>query len=136
MNKKTQLQQIVVITENKAGVIARITERLAENNINIESINAVGEDGAGVVVLITDNYHAAMEALRTLPYRVIAEEVCLIRIPDQPGALAKIAHRFKVDRVNIRCMNIVQRQQKYTIVAISVSDTLAARRLLKDVLLS
>ncbi len=130
------MKQIVIIVENKVGVIADISRLLSEHNINIERIDAVGEEEAGTIVLSTDNYDAALRALKAASYQAISEEACVIRLPDKPGALARVASRFQEAQLNIRSMHIVQRQKGHAIVALVASEPEKGRHLLKDVLVA
>lgn len=67
--------------------------------------------------------------------KAFSEEVILIKLQDHPGALAKIARRFKDADINMRSIRIVQRSQGECVVAISVERSVEALNLLQDVIL-
>lgn len=131
------MKQISIVSENKAGIVAKITEILASNNINIESIDAETFGNSAVTILTVDRYDDALRALRGLRgMKAITEDAILIRLEDQPGALAKIAKRFQDANINIRSLRFVRRDANYAIVAISTDRTDEALALVKDILVS
>ncbi|MDH5731775.1 MAG: ACT domain-containing protein [Gammaproteobacteria bacterium] len=131
------MKQLTIISENRPGITAEVTEALAKQNINIESMDGETFDDTGIIILSVDNYDLALFTLNKIPgINVISEDVILIRIANQPGALAQIANRFKQANMNIRSIRFVQRDQDYGIVAISTERSEEAIDLVKDVLVS
>jgi len=131
------MKQLTIISENRPGITAEVTEALAKQNINIESMDGETFDDTGIIILSVDNYDLALFTLNKIPgINVISEDVILIRIANQPGALAQIANRFKLANMNIRSIRFVQRDQDYGIVAISTERSDEAIDLVKDVLVS
>ena len=90
------MTRIVVIANNEAGVIADIAGALADRNINIETISteALGEKGA--ITLTTDDYDGALRALTDAGFKTVSDDSLILRLHDEPGALAKIAEKFKL----------------------------------------
>lgn len=131
------MKQLSIITENRLDAIAKISEALAEKNINIESIDAKSFAENAVILLTVDQYDAALQALNQLTnYQVITEDVILIRLKNEPGALAKIARRFTDAQIDLRSIRFIQRDEDFGLVAISVDRTDDALNLVKDVLVS
>ena len=77
-----------------------------------------------------------MRALRNTNYSAFAEDVIIIRLKDEPGALAKIAVRFKESGINIKSLRIIKRDSENSLVAISTERTETAMELVRDVLVS
>ena len=48
------MNRIIVLARNEVGVIADISRALADEGINIETIDAEELDGKGIVTLTTD----------------------------------------------------------------------------------
>ena len=75
--------------------------------------------------------------LRTLPceflwsagFKAVSDESLVLRLPDEPGALAKVAERFKQAGVNIQSLHILERQAGHTIVALAADDRAKAETL-------
>jgi hypothetical protein len=55
-------------------------------------------------------------------FRTVIDDVLVIRLKDEPGALAKIAQKFKDAGVNIQSLHILDRHGDYATVALSADD--------------
>lgn len=121
------MNRIIIMVENRIGVIADITRTLGDAGINVESINteSVGEQGA--VILSTDNYAHALYLLNQAGFKAVGDDDTLvIRLRDEPGALAAVADNLKRADVNIQSMHILNRQDGYAMIALSTSDRIRA----------
>lgn len=123
------MNRIIVMSRNRVGVIADISKALADKGINIETISAERQEEEGVITLTTDAYDDALRALTQAGFKTVSDDALLLRLPDEPGALAKVAERFKDASVNIQSLHIVDRGDGYTIVAISADDRARAESL-------
>ena len=123
------MNRIIVMARNRVGVIADISRALADKGINIETISAERQAEDGYVTLTTDANDAALRALTQAGFTTVTDDSLLLRLPDEPGALAKVAERFKDAGVNIQSLHIVDRSDDYTIVAISADDRAKAEAL-------
>jgi hypothetical protein len=127
------MRQLTIPTDGQPGELATVTRILGEAGINIESIDGEEEsDGHGVLVLMVDRYDEALRLLRKEGYRPITEDALVIRVADEPGALAKVAARFSDAGVNIRSLHIVRRRPGSSLVSLVTSDNEAAARLVAD----
>jgi len=127
------MKQIAVLVGNRSGVIADLTALLAERGVNLTDIDTDGSDEHGVVHLSVDRYDDALAALAAAGYRAISEDAIVIRLHDEPGALANIALRFKAADINIRSMHILSREQEHVLVSIVSERREEALRLVADV---
>ena len=116
------MNRIIVMAQNEVGVIADISKALADHGINIETISAEGLDEKGVITLTTDAYDNALRVLTAAGFKTVSDNALVLRLPDEPGALARIAQRFKDTGVSIQSLHIVERRAGYTIVALSADD--------------
>jgi hypothetical protein len=66
---------------------------------------------------------------------VVTEDAILVRLKNQPGALAHIARRFTDAGIGLRSVRFIQRDDDFALVAISTDRTEAALALVADVLL-
>ncbi|MDX1811299.1 MAG: ACT domain-containing protein [Gammaproteobacteria bacterium] len=131
------MKQLTVITDAHKGLMAEITEALAANNINLKSLDAKSMESKAIIILVVDNYDLAIQVLNKLEgAQVISEDAILIRLKDEPGAVAKIARRFTDADIDLRSIRILQREGDYGLVAISTERTDDALQLVKDVLVS
>ncbi len=130
------MKQITIVTESRRGLTADIAGLLAEEGINIETLDAEEVEGADVVTLTVDRYNRALAALRDGGYPAVTEDAMLVRIEDEPGALAKVAVRFKEADIPVRSIRIIRRRNGFGIVAISTERTEAAKELVRDLLIA
>ena len=114
------MNRIIVTARNEVGVIADISAALAEHGINIESINAASD--SGLVILMTDAPDATLRALADAGFRAVIGESLIVRLRDEPGALAKVAVRFKDAGINIQSLHILNRHDDHAHIVLSVED--------------
>ncbi len=126
------MKQIVIVCESKEGLVAEIAETLAGRNINIESIDAEESGNVDVVTLTVDKYDEALQALLGIGINAVTEDVVLLRLADQPGALARVAKRFKENRIHLRSIRLIHRDRGEAIVAVSMDRTDEAMELVKE----
>jgi hypothetical protein len=131
------MKEITVIAEDRAGLVADVTEALASVGINLESIDAEALGATAVVRLTVDRYDDALRALAKAQFHALTEDAILVRLDDEPGGLARVARRFKDAGVNLRAVRLVYRdtRHKKAIVAIAAEKTDQAIALVKDVLI-
>ena len=123
------MPRIIIMANNEVGVIADVSRVLADSDINIETISADGLGPKGVITLTTNDYDDALRALTDAGFKTVTDDALLIRLPDEPGALAKIAEKFKQANVNIQSLHIIDRRAGYTTVALSPDDRAKAETL-------
>lgn len=126
------MQRITVVTHNRPGVLAEITELLAAKGISIASIvaEAYGNDGVMHIDLDAADQDKALGELTAMGYQAVTEDVLLARIQDRPGALAELARRLRDANLDVRGLNMVQRDDGWAVVAIASSDNVRARGVL------
>lgn len=128
------MKEIVIVTQNRAGLVADITECLATHGINIESLNAEEVQDMALVELTVDRYDEALHLLRDAGFDAVTEDAIVIRIRDEPGALAKVARRFKDANIDIRSLRIIRRQKGSALVALATARSDEARALVEEYL--
>ena len=130
------MNRITVLAKNEIGVIADISRALADAGINIETISAEGLEERGTITLTTDAQDAALRVLTNAGFKAVTDESLVLRLPDEPGALAKVAERFKQAGVNIQSLHILERKAGFTIVALAAEDREKAAKLVDEATLA
>ena len=125
------MTRIVVIANNEPGVIAEIAGALADRNINIETISAEALGEKGAITLTTDDHDGALRALTDAGFKTISDESLVLRLRDEPGALAKLAEKFNRGGVSIQSLHILDRRNGHATVAISADDRAKAESLVE-----
>jgi hypothetical protein len=129
------MKQIIIITPpDRPGTLADIAGCLGARGVNIVDIDATDDHAHGMILLQAEPYDVALRALAEGGFHAMSEEVLVIRVRDEPGALAKVAARFREPGININAMRILRRDAGWTSVIISTSDNERARALLADCL--
>jgi hypothetical protein len=116
------MKQIVVLTEDHPGILADLAEVLAQRGINIEELSGDAAQARGIVRLTVDRYDDALVALRDAGFQAVTEDALVLRLPDEPGALARVAARFRQENINVRSMRILRRDGGHTLVALVTED--------------
>lgn len=128
------MKQIHMVSANRTGLIADVTEALARAEINIESVDAEQVGDNAVIVLNVDQYDRALQCLRGFQdIQIVTEDAILVKLKNQPGALAQITRRFTDADINVRSVRFIQRDDDFALVAISTDRTDAALALVADV---
>ncbi|MCW5978448.1 MAG: ACT domain-containing protein [Bryobacteraceae bacterium] len=128
------MKEIVIVTRNRAGLLADVSESLASRGINIETLNAEEVHGMAILELTVNRYDEALQILRNAGFDAVTEDAIVIRLRDEPGALAKVARRFKDANIDIRSLRIILRQEGSALVALATTRPGEARALVKDYL--
>lgn len=131
------MKQLSIITENKLGVVTNISEALATESVNIESLDAELAGNQVIVVLNVDQYDKAMQIIHKLKnMKIVTEDAILVKLTNQPGALAKVARRFTDAGIGLRSVRFINRDNHFALVAISTNRTEEALQLVADILVS
>ncbi len=126
---RARLDRIIIMVKNEVGVIADITRALADADINILTINTEDSGETGVVILTTEDNDRALDVLTVAGFKAVIDDALVVRLRDEPGALAKVAERFERMGVNIQSLHILDRYAGHTTVAISADDRAKAEAL-------
>ncbi len=70
--------------------------------------------------------------MRDASFDTVAEDAILIQLKDEPGALARVARRFKNANIDLRSVRIVRRLKDSAIVAVATARTEEGRALVKE----
>jgi hypothetical protein len=132
------MKEIIIVSEDRPGLVADISTVLAEAEINIEFLSAEILGGTAITILSADRYDAALRALSAAGFHALTEDAIVVRLDDKPGELARITRRFKEAGISLRSIRIIRRDRDagQSIVALSAPRTQEAVELVKDVIIS
>jgi len=94
-------KQFTLYIENRPGNLARITRRLAQSNINIEGISLASSADVGLVQVVVSNAAQTRRLLRELDVAFTVQDVALLSLRNEPGALSRIVSRLARHKVNV-----------------------------------
>ena len=93
--------QFSVFLINKPGVMAAVTEALANAEVNMTALSLVDSGEHGVLRLITDNPDKTREVLTAEHGRWTETQVAVIDLGNIPGAFAGVVAKLAAEGVNI-----------------------------------
>jgi hypothetical protein len=85
-----KVKQLSVFLENKCGRLAKVTQTLAENGVNIRALSLADTTDFGILRIIVNDVEKASSVLRTAGYTLAETDVVAVEVPDRPGGLANI----------------------------------------------
>jgi len=107
IKKLTLGEEIVVTTKNKIGLLADISQMLANEGININAVLGYEVDGAAKLMLITSANIRILDALRRKKYNSVREvEVVLVELENKPGALKVVTTELAKGKIDIRYLYV------------------------------
>ncbi|MFH1874800.1 MAG: hypothetical protein ABH859_06425 [Pseudomonadota bacterium] len=130
------MKQIFIISENSVCEINKISKLMHKNGINIESVETQDIGTSKVITLKVDNNELALKALNQAELKAVAGTNLLIKVKDQPGALAEVALKLKLADIESKAHHIMTRDGDNSIAAISTSRLEDAKKILKNCLIS
>lgn len=83
------VEQIAVFLDNKVGALDKLISLLAENKINIDSLNISENSDFGIVKIITDKNDEAITILNQNGYTAKSTQLIALEVEDKPGSLKK-----------------------------------------------
>jgi len=98
MEKATQFS---VLLTNRPGALAELAQALAKEKVNIRGIAVVESSEHGIVRLLVDDRRSAARAIERQGMLYTQSEVLLLRLANEPGALARVAERLAENKLNI-----------------------------------
>ena len=122
------MKQFNVFVENKMGELARVTEALAQNAINIRGLATDRVGPRPAVKVITDDEVSTRKALARAGLEFEESEVLVLDLIDRPGELAKIARRAARAGVNINSVFLLGRKDTPAALALVADDPKKAKK--------
>jgi len=94
-------KQFTIYLQNRPGVLAKLVGRLGKAGINIEGISACTSPDVGLVQLVVSNATSARRIFKSMGLAYTTQDVSLMKLPNKPGILARIASDLAEADVNI-----------------------------------
>jgi hypothetical protein len=82
---------IAVFAENKHGQLARVTQILSQEGINVRWVNIASSEAFGVIKFLVDKTDLAFQSLRKHGLTASMIDTLAIEVEDQPGGLYAVA---------------------------------------------
>lgn len=95
------IHQISVFMENKPGNLADLTSFLAENNIDMRALEVADSSDYGIVRIIVDDPFNTLTLLKDNDWICKLTHVIGVKIPNTPGAMAKIMGILAAEDISV-----------------------------------
>ncbi len=128
------MRQLTIVSKNEHGLVSDITELLAKNTIDIRNIDAhlAGDDV--YIKLVVSDYGKCLQLLTHAGYKAVSDDSVLLRVKDEPGALAKVSRKISEEGINTRAITMLHQDNGFTVAAISTDNNLMVRELFSELL--
>jgi hypothetical protein len=114
---------------NRPGELARLTEALHKDGVNIRTIST--EPKAEVVRLVTADPDKTKQSLNRANMEFSERNLLVAKLEDKPGELARITSTLAKEGINIDAAYMLDKDGKHVHVALAVSDEDKAKNILK-----
>ena len=122
--------EFTVTLENRPGTLAELSEALGEAEVNIRALAGMVCEGKGIIKLVSNDDDAMRSALSDLEMPFEEREILTVTLPDQPGALGRLANALGKAGVNIDAIYVADMHDGYTEIALGVDDVAEASALI------
>lgn len=129
------MHHLTIVAEDRTGLLVALSTLLGNNKINIADIRAKVHGADAVIQIDVDRHEDTLRVLTEEGFHVVTDDSVLVRIADQPGALANLAKRLTDEKIDIRAIRVVQRHANFSVISIDCDKNDAARDVLRDILL-
>jgi len=94
-------KQFTLYLENKPGRLAKLTRMLAGEQVNIEGISVSESTDVGLVQIVPSNAAKTKNTLRKIGVAYTVQDIALLPLKNEPGALSKVVTRLGKRGINI-----------------------------------
>jgi len=125
------IKQLSVFIENSQGNLARVTDALAENNINIISLSLADTSDFGLLRMIVSEPEKSVEALKAGGFMAKLADVIAVKTDNASGAIQKLLSVISKS-VNVEYMYILSTSGDTASVIIKATPLEEAAKTLTD----
>ncbi len=101
MQEIKKVKQLVVVTDDKPGMLAEISGVLAKEKVNLDAICAYAMKDKAVFYVLCSDAEKAETILMKKGWQVKEEEVVVVSLENKPGVLSKFADKLKAKNINL-----------------------------------
>ena len=94
-------KEFTVLLEDRAGTLGKTCQALADHGVNILALDSFQTRGKSVTRFIVDNPAAFNVALEGAHLTYTEAAVLMLKLPNRPGEIARVASRLGEANINI-----------------------------------
>ena len=125
------MKEFKVFVADRPGELARVTETLANNAVNIRAIASESKHDSSFLRVVTSDVTTTEKALSTAGLKFELNDILNLDLLDRPGELAKVSKRLSRAGINVQSIYILGSKNGVTEIALVVDNTERARATLK-----
>jgi hypothetical protein len=117
------MREVLVLSDNKVGTLANVSEALGSVGVNIEAISAYEKDDKAVFRIVTMDANSAVRVLSKIRGLSTTEsDILVLRMMNRPGELGKITRKLSNRGVDLESLYIISKKEDFTEIAIKPSQ--------------
>ncbi|MBU4149878.1 MAG: hypothetical protein KKB52_06015 [Candidatus Omnitrophica bacterium] len=97
-----KVKELVITTEDKAGMLSELTSNISAKGVNISAICAYSMEGKAIFMILTSDNQKAKAAAEGKGWKTDESEVVVVELADKVGAAKEIGEKLKAKNVNLR----------------------------------
>ena len=126
-------KQLAIFLDNSPGMLADVTQALAEAKINIYAITTSDTVDHTVIRMVVSDYRLALHVFEERGALVVEDDVLMVEGANKPGELARIARRLAKAKVNIEyCYSATAPDAKQGLLILRLSNVEKALKVLTE----
>ena len=124
------MKEFRVTLSHRAGELARVTEILAQKQINLKSVAGFAEGNKAVIALVGHDVNALRQALQDARIQVEEVELLTVAMEDEPGQLAEFASKLSAGGINLNSIYVLGRENQKVQVGFTTDKVAQAKKLI------
>jgi len=123
------LRQFEILINDRPGELAKVTDALAMNGVNIMAIASERCENP-IIRIVTDDEQSTRSALKKAKMKFRENELMVVELQDRPGELSKMAKKLAKAGVNVESIHILGKGTSTTSIALVVDNYKKASEIL------
>ena len=128
------MKELVIISKDRVGLLADISDALGKVKVNIESVSADVVGSNAVIKLVVSDEKKGKIALQKVGFKPVAGDTLVLTLDDRPGELSRIARLLSVEGVNMTNVYMLGKEDGKSLVAVKVDKMAKAKKILREYL--
>lgn len=122
---------ISVFLENTPGKLAKITQVLSDNNINLRAMSLANSGEFGVMKLLVDDPDKAFDVLKQNKIAVSKRQIVAVVVDNIPGSFNGLLKTLSDNNINIEdCYGFLLSDNKTAAIVLEIEDENAEQKLI------
>ncbi len=124
------MKEITIVSKDRIGLLADVSQALAEKNVNIDSVSVETSGRAAIIRIVTNQEKRAEQVLSKAGFKPVGADVLVVRFVDRPGELAKATRSLADAKIGIENVFLLNKEGRESVFALKVSDYDKAKKIM------